>query len=96
MTAPKTSAKHGKKDDEVPSLTLGSKFRVMSLANRDQSLETRGVFRGITTVGSIDSIALEMDDGKIRVIPSHMVLSIDIVEAVKDESHEELGDVHYG
>lgn len=88
----------GKKkgEEEAPSLTLGSKFRVVSLQDRDHSLETVGKFRGITTVGSIDAVALETDDGKIRVIPSHTVLSIDIVEAVKDDEKEELGDVHYG
>ena len=91
---PKPAAKG--KDEEPPALTLGSKFRVVSLQSRDHSLETKGTFRGVTTVGSIDALALETEDGKIRVIPSHMVLSIDIVEAVKDEEKPELGDVHYG
>lgn len=90
---PKPAAKGA---DEPPSLTLGSKFRVLSLQSRDHSQETMGKFRGVTSVGSIDAIALETDDGKIRVIPSHMILSIDIVEAVKDEEKVELGDVHYG
>lgn len=91
-----TPAAKKKGEDEVPSLTLGSKFRVVSLESRDKSVETTGVFKGITTVGSIDAIALETAEGRIRVIPSHVVLSIDIVEAVKDEEKVDAGDVHYG
>ena len=85
-----------KTDDEVPSLTLGSKFRILSLQDRERSMETKGTFRGITTVGSIDAVAIEDEHGKLRVIPSHMVLAIDIVEAAPTEEEKDLGDVHYG
>jgi hypothetical protein len=63
-------------------------------------LETTGTFRGVVSVGTIDAIAMEMDHGdlkgKIRVIPSHMVLAIDILEAVKKEEEAlEDADMHY-
>lgn len=80
-----------KKEETPVQLTMGSKYHVKSLASREAVLETRGVFRGFTSVGSIDGLAMEMDDshadmkGRTRVIPSHMVLSIDIIEAAKSE-----------
>lgn len=75
-------------------LTLGSKYHVRSLASREAVLETRGTFRGFTSVGSIDGLAMELDEthkelkGKMRVIPSHMVLNIDILEAAKSEDEK--------
>ena len=99
MTVTKT-----KKDENPPiSLTLGSKYQVRSLASREAVLETSGTFRGIVTIGSIDSLAMELDEkhkelkGKIRVIPTHMVIAVDIVEAVtKEEVPKEISDLHYG
>lgn len=86
--------------DEKVRLTLGSRYHVRSLASREAVLETRGVFKGVVSVGTIDALALNVEDGdmkdKMRVIPTHMVLSIDILEAVKEE--EEAADeahMHY-
>lgn len=82
------------KDANPVHLTLGSKYHVRSLASREAVLETRGIFRGFTSVGSIDGLAIELDDtnkdmsGKLRVIPGHMVLSIDILEAAKGEDEK--------
>lgn len=83
-------------------LTLGSRYHVKSLASREAVLESRGVFRGFVSVGSIDGVAMELDAtagelaGKLRVIPSHMVLSIDILEAAKsDEEKAEDTSMHY-
>ena len=94
--------KPAKKDANPVQLTLGSKYHLRSLASREAVLETRGVFRGFTSVGSIDGLAMELDEshgdlkGKTRVVPSHMVLSIDILEAAKteDEKPEDLS-MHY-
>lgn len=72
-------------------LTLGSRYHLRSLASREAVLETRGIFRGFVGIGSIDGVAMELDDthagmkGQLRVIPSHMVVAIDIVEAAKTE-----------
>jgi hypothetical protein len=87
-----------KKDKGPPVvLTLGSKYHVRSLASREAVLETRGTFRGVVSVGTIDGIAMELAEGdmkgKVRVIPTHMVLSIDILEAVKTEE-EDAEDPH--
>jgi hypothetical protein len=92
-----------KKDETPPHLTMGSKYHIRSLASREAVLDTHGIFKGVVSVGTIDALAIELDGdhhkdmkGKIRVIPSHMVTSIDIVEAVtKDEEPKELNDLHY-
>lgn len=52
------------------------------------------------SLGTIDAIAMEMDSGdmkgKVRVIPTHMVLAIDIIEAVKkEEETAEDASMHY-
>lgn len=82
MSAPKPKP-------EPPQLTIGSKYRVRSLASREAVLETLGTFKGVVSVGTIDGLAIELHDGdhagKLRVIPTHMVLAIDILEAVKRE-----------
>lgn len=91
-----------KKEETPVQLTLGSKYHVRSLASREAVIETKGTFRGFTSVGSIDGIAMELDEthkelkGKLRVIPSHMILSIDIVEAaVKNEEKGDEVSMHY-
>ncbi|HLE97615.1 MAG TPA: hypothetical protein VI997_09620 [Candidatus Thermoplasmatota archaeon] len=93
-----TKKKHGAKgDDEVPRLTLGSKFRIRSLGSRDQVIETVGEFRGVTSIGSVDALAIEVEgEKKLRIIPSHMLLAVDVIELAEDEEEKESGDVHYG
>ncbi|MFA5863024.1 MAG: hypothetical protein WDA16_15135 [Candidatus Thermoplasmatota archaeon] len=90
----------GKKDEQHVQLTLKSKYKVRSLASREAVLETTGTFRGIVSIGTIDALAMEIDSGelkgKIRVIPTHMVVAIDIVEAAKKEEDDVEGaDMHY-
>ena len=83
-------------------LTVESKYKVTSAGTRDENLVTTGVFKGYVSVGSGDGLAIEMDKGhgemkgKLLVIPSHMILSIDILEAKVEveEKHEET-DIHY-
>lgn len=89
-----------KKSEEKVKLTLGSKYHIRSLASREAVLETKGTFKGVVSVGTIDALAISVTEGdmkgKIRVIPTHMMLSIDILEAVKEE--EEAADeahMHY-
>lgn len=91
-----------KSDEPSVSLTLGSKYHVRSLASREAVLETTGTFKGVVSVGTIDALAMELDarhetmQGKVRVIPTHMVLSIDILEAVKkEEEAKDEAHMHY-
>ena len=77
-----------KKQDAI-TLTNGSRYVITSLGNRDKALTTSGIFRGYTVVGNVDGVCMELDSshvklkGKIRVLPSHMILSIDIIDAAK-------------
>lgn len=77
-----------KKPDAV-NLTNGSRYVVTSLGNKDAAIVSRGIFRGYTVVGNVDGVCIELDSthkglkGKIRVVPSHMILAIDIIDAAR-------------
>ena len=72
-------------------LTVGSEYKITSMESRDKPLVTKGIFKGYTMIGEIDSLCMELGDshkdsaGKTRVIPSHMIISIDIISAAKEE-----------
>jgi len=69
-------------------LTDGSKYTIISIGGRDSSLETKGIFKGFMTMG-VDEIGLIMKldkdhgdmTGKIRIIPLHAILAIDVLAA---------------
>lgn len=77
-----------KKKDFV--LTKGSKYRVKSIESREKPLKSHGTFEGYTVVGHDESIVLTLDDshkdqaGRKRIIPIHMIVAIDVVEAVEE------------
>jgi hypothetical protein len=91
--------------DEV-TLTLGSRYLVKSILTRETTQETEGVFKGVTTVGTNDALVLELGakagplKGHLRVIPTHMIVSIDILEAAKPKdaakTRTDEENVHYG
>ncbi len=74
-----------KKDDEFGSeLVEGSQYMLRSLYSREKTLETRGEFKGYIFIGREQALKMELDDshedaGTIRVIPSHMIIHIDII-----------------
>jgi hypothetical protein len=84
-------------------LTEGSEYKITSLGGRDSALETEGIFKGFMSIG-VDEIGLLMElgkrhenmAGKIRIIPLHVILAIDVLEAkpnVKKNSDRETA--HY-
>jgi hypothetical protein len=84
-------------------LTEGSEYKVTSLGTRDSVLETEGVFKGFISIG-VDETGLLMElnkshgdlAGKIRIIPLHVILLIDILSAKDDEKREDYkGMSHY-
>jgi hypothetical protein len=83
------------KDNAKFQLTVGSKYRIRSLESRDKPLISQGVFKGYTAFGHEDAICLELDDthkddnGTIRVIPSHMVIALDVLSAAEDTESKE-------
>lgn len=79
-------------DEGVVALTKGSRYRIESVETRERAKVTKGIFRGYAAIGPDDAIVIEMDEshqeqkGKLRLIPVHMVLSVDVMEHVKEES----------
>ncbi len=72
-------------------LTKGSRYRVQSIETRDKPMLSHGIFRGYAAVGPDDAMCIELDEshkdlaGKVRIIPCHMVLAIDVVDQVQDK-----------
>ncbi len=81
-----------RKDDAIV-LTPGSLYRVRSLESREKPLETIGVFKGYAAVAHDTAVVMEVElatgEGKerfLRLIPSHMVIAIDVLKAEKEEA----------
>jgi len=87
-------------DDIV--LTKGSRYRITSMETRDKPLITHGVFKGYAAVGPDDGFCIELDAshaelaGRIRIIPCHMVISIDVVAQAEERTEKEKPGTMYG
>ncbi len=84
-----------RKDDAIV-LTPGSLYRVKSLESREKPLETIGVFKGYAAVAHDTAVVMEVElstgeskETFMRLIPSHMVISIDVLKAEKEEEQKE-------
>jgi hypothetical protein len=84
-------------------LTEGSVYKITSLGSRDQLLETEGTFRGFISIG-VDETGLLMElnqshgdmNGKIRIVPLHVILLIDVVDAKENQKKDDFkGMSHY-
>ena len=79
------------KDKNAIVLSIGSRYRIKSLEARDKPLVTSGIFIGYTAIGHDEGMCIELDSmhedkvGKVRVLPTHAIVSIDIIEAVDKE-----------
>jgi len=77
-------------------VTIGSKYKIISLGGKDNVLESEGIFEGYATVG-MDEIGLLMRlnkkhgdmNGKIRIVPLHVILAIDVIDAKPNDGHED-------
>ncbi|MCK4718551.1 MAG: hypothetical protein KAT70_07765 [Thermoplasmata archaeon] len=75
-------------------LVKDSLYRLTSLGTREKSLITSGMFLGFTSIGSDEGICIRMDsshkelENKVRVIPTHMLLAIDLLEQKAGEDGE--------
>jgi hypothetical protein len=81
--------------DEAIVLTPGSLYKIKSLESRDHPMETVGVFKGYAALAHDTAVVIELDKshgdekGRLRLIPSHMILSIDVVKAEKEKEEKE-------
>jgi hypothetical protein len=90
--------------DEAIVLTPGSQYRIKSLESRDRPMETLGVFKGYAALAHDTAVVIELDKshgddkGRLRLIPSHMILSIDVLKAEKEkeEKETETNAVYFG
>ena len=77
-------------------LTEESEYKIISLGGKDSVLETEGIFKGFISI-SVDEAGLLMKlnekhgkmAGKIRIIPLHVILAIDVVEAKPNRKKED-------
>jgi hypothetical protein len=78
------------KKNEIMELKTGSIYQITSLGSKDNPMVTTGKFIGYAAVGNSDAVCLELDKshkklaGKTRMIPTHMIMSLDIIKEVKD------------
>jgi hypothetical protein len=90
--------------DDAITLTEGSQYRVKSLEARDKPMETIGVFKGYAAIAHDTAMVMELEnplgEGKtmLRLIPSHMIISIDVLkaEAEKKAKESEGDSVYFG
>ena len=88
------------KDKERNPFVKGSVYRIRSLGSREEPVLTTGEFLGFTHIGmSSEALKIELgadhgeDAGRVRVVPVHMLLHIDVLqqkeseEPEKDDSH---------
>jgi len=76
------------------NLTQGSRYRVTSVRTREDNFEVEAIFQGITSMGSVDAMVLETDDGK-RLVPTHLVLKIDVLEQAGEDTFDDEDDAMY-
>lgn len=88
-------------DKNKMELTEGSVYKITSLGGRDQLIETVGIFKGFISIG-VDETGLLMElqeehnTDKIRIIPLHVLLLIDVLESKENEKKDEdKGMSHY-
>jgi hypothetical protein len=77
-------------------LVVGSVYRVTSIGTKDKPIVSEGVFKGYLALGgNADAICLELGKlhkqlaGKLRFIPTHVILTIDVLESIEREDEEE-------
>ena len=84
-------------------LTEGSIYKITTLGGRDKPFETEGTFQGFISIG-VDETGLLIKlskshgamAGKIRIIPLHVILLIDVIEVKENSKKEEYkGMSHY-
>ena len=83
------------KENEVKQLKVGSTYQINSLCSRDEPIISTGKFQGFAVMGSAEAVCIELDKshkklaGKIRMIPSHMILSLDVLKEVKKKDKDD-------
>ncbi len=78
-------------DDDTIKLTKGSLYRIQSMGTRDKTIVTEGTYKGFVGFGATGAIAMELGEfheelsGTVRILPGHMILTLDILEQAEEE-----------
>lgn len=89
-------------ESDTLTLTKGSRYRVESMETREKPLVTHGIFRGYATIGPDDALCMQLDEshkemaGRLRLIPLHMIIAIDVIQAVEEDKKPEKTHTMYG
>ena len=90
-------------DKNKLELTQGSKYKIFSLGGKENTLESEGFFEGYLNIG-VDEIGLLLKlsenhgdmMNKIRIIPLHVILAIDILDAKPNNKNDDEKEMpHY-
>jgi hypothetical protein len=84
------------KEEKRMELTEGSEYKIISIGGRDAAIESQGTFQGFISIG-IDETGLLIelnknhgkDVGKIRIIPLHVILLIDILKTKENQKKDD-------
>ncbi len=90
-------------EKEKMELTEGSEYKIFSIGGRENMLETEGIFKGFISIGVDESgLLIELNAthgdvaGKVRIVPLHAILAIDIINLKENSKKEEdKGVSHY-
>jgi len=89
--------------DKKLELTEGSEYKITSLGSRDSLIESFGVFKGFISIGVDETgVLIELNSnhgnmaGKLRIIPLHVILLIDVLAVKENEKKDDFkGMSHY-
>ena len=79
-------------------ITIGSKYRIISTGTKDETLISTGEFRGYAAFANETALVLRLDatdgqeGGRIRFLPYHAILCIDVLEMASKEVKEKKED----
>jgi hypothetical protein len=83
------------KKTEIMELKAGSKYQITSLGSKEAPIVSTGKFVGYAAMGNSDALCIELDKshkklaGKLRLIPSHMIMTLDIISESKEKDKPE-------
>ena len=88
--------------NKVETLVPGSKCVVYAATSHEEVAKSSGTFQGFVPVGEESSLCIVLDErhgemaGKIRLIPTNMIVAIDVIEMAHVEDNRETNeDTHY-
>jgi len=79
-------------------ITIGSRYRIASIYTKDRPMMSIGEFRGYAAFSNETALVLKLDgsegqeEGQIRFLPYHAIVSIDVLELAPKKKQEQKDD----